>query len=262
MRPPCTVGPRPNAISGQYSFMKGIASPEHGKISKRPADLRGKTELGWLHSRHTFSFGEYFDPDHMGYRSLRVLNDDVVEPGRGFGTHPHQDAEIFTYVIEGELQHRDSMGHGSIIKAGNLQYMSAGDGVLHSENNPSPEHRVHFLQIWLRPNHLGGEPLYAEKPLGNAAPRNALTLLFSGEKEEGVVQIRQDAEIYFGRLDNGHSVQLHTNPDHGIWIHLFRGELDLLGEPLKAGDGAAIEGRSELPIHALSDAEFLAFVLA
>lgn len=242
--------------------MKTSASIEHGKVSKRPADLRGRTELGWLHSRHSFSFGEYFDPDFMGYRSLRVLNDDIVEPGRGFGTHPHQDAEIFTYVIEGELQHKDSMGHGSIIKAGNLQYMSAGDGVLHSEFNPSPEHRVHFLQIWLRPSHLGGEPLYAEKPLGSSAPRNALTLLFSGEKREGAMQIRQDAEIYYGRLETGHSVTLKAEPELGMWIQLFRGELDVLGEPLKAGDGASIEGRTELAIHALSDAEFLAFVLA
>src|SRR5437667_7034607 len=145
-------------------------------LVKRPADTRGKTELGWLHSRHTFSFGNDFDPDHMGYRSLRVINDDVVEAGQGFGEHPHRDAEIFSYVIEGELQHKDSMGNGRVIKAGDLQYMSAGRGVLHSEFNPSPTKPVHFLQVWLMPKTPGGEPRYAEKALGTAAKANALTL--------------------------------------------------------------------------------------
>ena len=130
-------------------------------VLKHPASARGKTELGWLHSRHSFSFGNYFDPDHMGFRSLRVLNDDVVEPGQGFGEHPHRDAEIFSYVIEGELEHKDSMGNGRVIKAGDLQYISAGRGVLHSEFNPSTKKPVHFLQIWLIPRVGGGEPRYA-----------------------------------------------------------------------------------------------------
>src|SRR6266513_989306 len=150
-------------------------------VAKRPADARGLAEHGWLHSRHTFSFGEYFDPDQMGFRSLRVINDDIVEAGKGFGAHPHRDAEIFSYVIEGELQHKDSMGNGSIINAGDLQYISAGKGLLHSEFNPSRTARVHFLQIWLLPNVRGGEPRYAEKTLGSAALPNTLTLLFSGD---------------------------------------------------------------------------------
>src|SRR4051812_19563197 len=125
------------------------------KIKKRPAEARGRTELGWLHSHHTFSFGQYFDPDHMGFQSLRVINDDVVEAGQGFGTHPHRDAEIFTYVIEGQLEHKDSMGNGAVVKAGDLQYISAGSGVRHSEFNPSKTQRVHFLQIWLMPNKTG-----------------------------------------------------------------------------------------------------------
>src|SRR3954471_7175290 len=159
-------------------------------IVKRPAESRGQTEIGWFQSRHTFSFGQYFDPDHMGFRSLRVINDDVVAPARGFGAHPHRDAEIFSYVIEGELEHRDSLGNGSVIKAGDLQYISAGSGVTHSEFNPSKTHPVPFLQIWLMPNVSGGKPRYAEKSLGKSAEPNALTLLFAQTARDGAVQIR------------------------------------------------------------------------
>src|SRR5688572_26775595 len=172
-------------------------------VVKRPAAARGKTELGWLHSRHSFSFGSYFDPDHMGFRSLRVINDDVVEAGQGFGEHPHRDAEIFSYVIDGELEHKDSLGNGSVIKAGDLQYISAGSGVFHSEFNPSPTMPVHFLQIWLKPKTSGGKPRYAEKTMGQAAKANALTLLFTGEPRDGAVGIRADADIYFGKLEAG-----------------------------------------------------------
>src|ERR1041384_1209407 len=172
-------------------------------IMRRPAEERGRSELGWLHSRHTFSFGNYFDPGHMGYRSLRVINDDVVEAGQGFGEHPHRDAEIFSYVIDGELEHKDSMGNGRIIKAGDLQYISAGRGVLHSEFNPSKKNRVHFLQIWLMPTMGGGAPRYAEKALGKDAKPNELTLLFAGEPREGAVEIRANADVYVGRLDSG-----------------------------------------------------------
>src|SRR5437879_7694300 len=154
--------------------------PTSPVIVKRPAEARGTTDLGWLHSRHTFSFGNYFDPDHMGFRSLRVINDDVVEPGAGFGEHPHRDAEIFSYVIEGELKHKDSMGNGRVIKEGDLQYISAGRGVLHSEFNPSPKNPVHFLQIWLMPRIGGGQPCYAEKTLDKDARTNSLELLFAG----------------------------------------------------------------------------------
>lgn len=238
------------------------AKTEAGKITKRPSDSRGLTELGWLHSRHTFSFGDYFDPDNMGFYSLRVINEDIVEPDGGFGTHPHQDAEIFSYVVEGELHHRDSLGNGSVIKAGNLQYLSAGEGVLHSENNPSDRNRLHFLQIWLRPNQMGGQPRYAEKPLGPAAERNALTLVFAGKPRDAAVQIRQNADIYFGKLDARRDVQLQANPDHGIWIQVISGDLEVKGETLNPGDGAALTDQSELQIHALSAAEFLVFVMA
>jgi quercetin 2,3-dioxygenase len=235
---------------------------EAGKIVLRPAESRGVTDLGWLHSRHTFSFGDYFDPDQNGFFSLRVLNEDIVEPEGGFGTHPHQDAEIFSYVMEGELQHRDSLGNGSVIKAGNLQYLSAGEGVLHSENNPSETNRLHFLQVWLRPNQMGGAPRYSEVPLGKAAARNALTLVFSGRPREGATQIRQNADIYFGKLDARRNVPLEANPDHGIWLQVLSGDLEVLGETLKAGDGAGLTEQSTLSIRSPSGAEFLAFVMA
>src|SRR5260370_11256536 len=159
-------------------------------LMKRSAAERGTTELGWLHSRHTFSFGNYFDPDHMGFLALRVINDDVVEPGQGFGEHPHRDAEIFSYVLEGELQHKDSMGNVRVIKAGDLQYISAGSGLLHSEFNPSRKNRVHFLQIWLQPRMSGGAPRNAEKPLRKDAKPNGLPLLFAAEPGDGTAGLR------------------------------------------------------------------------
>src|SRR5687768_9842059 len=173
------------------------------RIVKRHAGERGQSDLGWLRSRHSFSFGNYFDPEHMGYRSLRVINDDVVAGGQGFGEHPHRDAEIFSYVIEGELEHKDSMGNGRVIKAGDLQYMSAGRGVVHSEFNPSPNRPVHFLQVWLKPKMSGGEPRYAEKALGTSAKRNDLTLVLSGEAKGEVIGIRADADVYFGQIEAG-----------------------------------------------------------
>lgn len=231
-------------------------------IVKRPADARGQAELGWLHSRHTFSFANYFDPDHMGFRSLRVINDDIVEPGQGFGTHPHSDAEIFSYVIEGELEHRDSMGNGRVIKAGDLQYISAGQGVLHSEFNPSKEKRVHFLQIWLMPRLSGGAPRYAEKTLGKSAGPNQLTLLFAGRPREQAVEIRADADIYFGKLDAGRSLKFTPTIGRGQWLHVISGDLTVLNEDLKPGDGVAIENVPTFDLKSGAKAEFLLFDLS
>lgn len=231
-------------------------------IVKRPADSRGVTEHGWLHSRHTFSFGDYFDPDQMGFRSLRVINDDIVEAGKGFGAHSHRDAEIFSYVIEGELQHKDSLGNGSVIKAGDLQYISAGDGVSHSEFNPSPKNRVHFLQIWLKPKMTGGTPRYAEKSLGNDAKPNSLTLLFAGEPRDGAIGIRADAEIYFGKLDGGKQLAHQPLAGRGQWLHVIEGDVSVFGESLKEGDGAAIENSAALEIQSRGGAQFLLFDLA
>jgi len=231
-------------------------------IVKRAANDRGLSDFGWLHSRHTFSFGEYYDPKHAGFRSLRVINDDIVAAAQGFGTHPHRDAEIFSYVIEGELEHKDSLGNGSVIKAGDLQYISAGSGVRHSEFNPSKKNRVHFLQVWLMPNTSGGEPRYAEKSLGEKAENNALTLLFSGEPREGAVEIRQDANIYFGKIEASRSLTAELGEHRHAWVHVIKGELEVLGETLKEGDGAAISNTTELDLTARENSEFLFFNLA
>ena len=230
-------------------------------IVKRAAGARGQAELGWLHSRHTFSFGNYFDPDHMGFRSLRVINDDVVEPGRGFGEHPHRDAEIFSYVIEGELEHKDSLGNGRVIKAGDLQYISAGSGVIHSEFNPSRKNPVHFLQIWLMPGTGGGEPRYAEKSLGEAARPNQLTLLFAGEPRDGAVAIRANADIYFGRLDAGRQLGYVPAPGRAQWLHVISGDVSVLGENLGPGDGASVENARALELKSSAGAQFLLFDL-
>lgn len=230
-------------------------------IQIRKAKDRGRTELGWLHSRHTFSFGSYHDPRHTGFRSLLVINDDIVEPGRGFPTHGHQDAEIFSYVLDGALEHKDSMGHGSVIKAGNLQYMSAGAGVTHSEFNSSTSQRVHFLQIWLAPNQRGGTPIYAEKQLGKLAADDSLTLLFSGQPRDGAIAIRQDAEVYLGKLANDKNLKLDLPRASAAWIQLISGKLEVSGETLEAADGAAISDVETVAITAKGASEFLLFEL-
>ena len=236
------------------------------KLTKRPAAARGKTELGWLHSQHTFSFGEYQDPAHVAFRALRVINDDIVEPGKGFGTHSHRDAEILSYVLEGQLAHKDSMGNGSVIERGSLQYMSAGDGVSHSEFNPSRNARAHFLQVWILPDEGGGEPRYAEKQLPTAAKPNSLTLVFAGKPRDEAIPIRADADVYLGKLDAGHKLVHRTTPGRGVWIHVIEGGVTLganaAGEArLGPGDGAAVEDVSELAIESENGAELLLFDL-
>ena len=197
----------------------------------------------------------------MGFRSLRVINDDVVESGQGFGEHPHRDAEIFSYVIDGELEHNDSMGNGRVIKAGDLQYISAGNGLFHSEFNPSPKKPVHFLQIWLKPTSSGGEPRYAEKSLGQAARPNDLTLLFAPEPRGDAVGIRADAEIFFGKLDAEKQLVHRFRPGRAQWLHVIEGEVSVSGETLKTGDGAAIENAEALEIQSREGAQFLLFDL-
>ena len=232
-------------------------------VRKRSAHERGRGEHGWLHARFTFSFGEYFDPDQMGFRSLRVMNNDTIEPLGGFPSHPHKDAEIFTYVISGQLQHRDSMGNGSIITAGNLQYMSAGSGVTHSEFNPSKDRATELYQIWLKPNQVGGQPLYAEKHLGEAAKEDSLTLLFAGQERPGVTLIRQDAEIYFGKLMQGSKLQVNANDSlPHAWLQVISGTVELLDETLEKADGLAISNHPDVfEIKASENAQFLFFRL-
>jgi len=228
-------------------------------IIKRPAYARGRSDNDWLTSRHTFSFGEYFDPAHTGYRSLRVINDDIVAPGQGFGQHGHRDAEIVTYVLEGSLEHRDSMGNGRILRAGDLQYMSAGRGVLHSEFNPSVDTRVHFLQIWLVPRISGGEPRYAEKSLAVDAQRDGLTLMFAGTPRDGAMAIRADADVYFGRIAADGSIGHPLRTLHGVWLHVIKGNVAVMAENLGAGDGASIEGIDTVEMESATGAEFLLF---
>jgi len=232
-------------------------------VKKRPADERGRAEYGWLHARFTFSFADYYDPDHMGFRSLRVMNNDIIEPMGGFPTHPHKDAEIFTYVISGQLEHRDSLGNGSIITPGNLQYMSAGAGVKHSEFNPSRDSQTELYQIWLLPNQSGGTPRYAEKQLGDSGVENGLTLLFSGNDQTGGTQIRQDAEISFGKLSAGKCLTVPPDGQHPhAWLQVISGQVNLLGETLEKADGLALSNHpGPFDVSATSDSQFLLFRL-
>ena len=230
-------------------------------IRIRRSAERGHAEHGWLDSYHTFSFADYHDPAHMGFRALRVINDDTVAPGRGFGAHPHRDMEIISYVLDGALAHRDSMGTGSVIEPGDVQRMSAGTGVVHSEHNASPTAPVHFLQIWLKPASSGGEPRYAQKSLGQAARPNDLTLLFAPEPRGDAVGIRADAEIFFGKLDAEKQLVHRFRPGRAQWLHVIEGEVSVSGETLKTGDGAAIENTEALEIQSREGAQFLLFDL-
>jgi hypothetical protein len=230
-------------------------------IEVRRADARGRTRLSWLDSRHTFSFGEYHDPAHMGFRDLRVINDDTVAPGGGFGTHAHRDMEIVTYVFEGALQHRDSLGNGSVIRPGEVQRMSAGTGIRHSEFNDSQDAPVHFLQIWILPARPGIEPGYEQRALP-AAARSGLALVASPNGREGSVTVHQDVEIYAGQLAPGTRVAFPLAAGRHAWLHLARGRASLNGQALQAGDGAAISGESGLAIQADEAAELLLFDLA
>lgn len=214
------------------------------KLTKRAASKRGHANHGWLDSKHTFSFADYYDPDNMGFKSLRVINDDKIAPFRGFDTHPHRNMEIFTYVISGELEHKDSMGNGRIIKAGEFQYMSAGSGVKHSEFNPSDQ-ETHMLQIWIQPNETGGEPRYAELDTQSLNDENGLTLFASADGRNGSVQIRQDAEIYFGHTSASQQIRLQSPNYDSHWIHVINGEVKVGEVTLTAGDGLAIEEASD-----------------
>jgi redox-sensitive bicupin YhaK (pirin superfamily) len=210
-------------------------------ITLRPAEDRGLARLGWLTSRHSFSFGDYYDPRHMGFGPLRVINEDRVEPGSGFDTHGHRDMEIVSYVLEGALEHKDSIGTGSVIRPGEVQRMSAGTGIRHSEFNPSQTEPVHFLQIWLLPRQDGLKPGYEQKSFPAAGKHNRLRLVVSPDSAEGSVLIHQDARIYDASLDEGASVTHALGKGRKAWVQVVRGSLDIEGEWLRTGDGAAIE---------------------
>ncbi len=226
----------------------------------RRANERGHAEHGWLDTYHTFSFADYYDPDWMGFRSLRVINDDLVMPGMGFGTHPHRDMEIITYVLSGALQHKDSMGNGRIIRPGEVQYMAAGTGVQHSEFNPSPDEAVHLLQIWIQPDRKGLKPRYAEKSLAEA-PTSRFNLVVSKSGRDGSLPINQDADLYVAKLATGDATSHALKPGRHAWIHVAEGEVKLDGETLKAGDAVGLTDESKVQLAATKPAQVLLFDL-
>ena len=230
----------------------------------RPSHERGARDHGWLQARFSFSFSDYYDPEHSGFHSLVVMNNDIIQPQGGFGNHPHDNAEIFTYVISGELEHRDSMGNGSVIKPGDLQYMSAGDGVHHSEFNPSDSEKVELYQIWMLPNQKGGQPIYEEKKLGKDQLKNEVKILFSDDGREGSTPIRQNATFGFGQLEEGHSVLLQPDQDKpNAWIQVINGSLTLGDFQLGQADGLGIEKIDySLPIKAEQNCKFFIFRLS
>jgi redox-sensitive bicupin YhaK (pirin superfamily) len=231
-------------------------------ITARRADVRGRTDWGWLDSRHTFSFAEYDDPAHMGFGTLRVINDDHVSPGSGFGTHPHRDMEIISYVLDGALEHKDSMGNGSVIRPGDVQRMSAGTGVTHSEWNHSKSEQVHFLQIWILPEKDGLEPGYEQKPFEPGELRDRLRLVASRDGRDGSLTIHQDAAVYVTRLSKGKSALQEIASGRRAWIQVARGAVELNGLALGVGDGAAASNQTRLELRAKDDAEVLVFDLA
>lgn len=229
-------------------------------ITLRKANERGHAEHGWLDSYHTFSFADYYDSQWMGFRSLRVINDDLVMPGMGFGTHPHRDMEIITYVLSGQLEHKDSMGNGRVIKPGDLQYMSAGSGVQHSEFNPSPSEAAHFLQIWIMPDAKGVKPRYAEKSLRDTTA-GKLNLVTSKTGRDGSIAINQDADLWLGKLDAGQKVSHTLANNRNAWLHVAEGEVVLNGKTLSGGDAAAISSESKLELAATKPSQVLLFDL-
>ncbi len=234
-------------------------------ITLRPANERGHANHGWLDTYHTFSFADYYDPKYMGFRSLRVINDDRVAAGRGFGTHPHQDMEIVTYVLEGELAHKDSMGTGATIVPGEVQRMSAGTGVLHSEFNHSKTDEVHLLQIWILPEKRGLEPGYEQKFFADEEKLNRFRIVASRDGREGSVKIHQDGAIYAALIEEGKSAAYSLEKGRYAWIHVARGSVTLKGNTLNAGDGAAITEEEMLTLVGNSigkKAEVLLFDLA
>jgi quercetin 2,3-dioxygenase len=231
-------------------------------IKIRKSDERGHADHGWLDTHFTFSFADYFDPEHVQFRTLRVMNDDRVAGGGGFPTHPHRDMEIVTYVQEGALEHRDSMGNGSVIRPGEVQYMSAGTGVAHSEFNASKTEPVHLYQIWMFPEKKGLKPVYDQKNFNEAEKRGKLRLVASPDGREGSVKIRQDNDLYVAVLGNGEAVRHELAPDRHAYVQVARGSVKLNGTQLDTGDGAALSAEKSIELTGVKDAEVLLFDLA
>jgi redox-sensitive bicupin YhaK (pirin superfamily) len=235
---------------------------EDPMIAVRRAAERGTANLGWLDSRHTFSFGHYYDPDHMGFGALRVINEDRVDPGAGFDTHGHQDMEIISYVLDGALEHRDSIGTGSVIRPGDIQVMSAGTGIRHSEFNHSQTEPVHFLQIWVLPDREGLSPRYDQKTFGKSEKSGRLRLVGSPDGRDGSILIHQDVAIYDVVLGSANSVKHQLKPGRKSWVQVVRGSVDVNGKAASAGDGVALVDEAGLTITAREDnSEILVFDL-
>ncbi|QHE88847.1 pirin family protein [Hydrogenophaga sp. BPS33] len=228
----------------------------------RRSEARGHADHGWLKSQHSFSFAEYFDPAWMGWGNLRVINEDRIAPGTGFGTHGHRDMEIISYVLQGNLAHKDSMGNVKGIPPGDVQRMSAGSGVRHSEFNRAPNSTTHFLQIWIEPNVTGIDPGYEQKSFSDAEKRGQLRLVASPDGAQGSVTIHADASLYAGLLDGEQTAELALDPSRKAYVHLVRGELDVNGQHLRAGDAAVLADESRIELAKAQDAEVLVFDLA
>jgi quercetin 2,3-dioxygenase len=229
-------------------------------VKVRKANDRGHANHGWLDTYHTFSFAGYHDPAHMGFRTLRVINDDTVAPGAGFGMHPHRDMEIITYILSGQLEHKDSMGNGRVIQTGDVQYMAAGTGVEHSEFNPSNDESVHLLQIWIQPDTKGVKPCYAERSFAHV-PRGGLHLVTSKAGRDGSIAIHQDADLWLTKLNAGQSVTHKLASGRNAWVHVAEGEVTLNGQPLSGGDAAAVSEETALEISASKPSQVLLFDL-
>jgi quercetin 2,3-dioxygenase len=234
---------------------------ENGMLIRRASE-RGFADHGWLRSFHTFSFADYYAPAHMGFRALRVINEDRVEGGKGFGTHPHRDMEIISYVLSGSLQHKDSMGTGSVIRPGDVQRMSAGTGVTHSEFNASPTEAVHFLQIWILPDSRGHGPSYEQKHFTEADRQGQLRLVASKDGRDGSLSLHQDAAIFAGLLAAGERATHDLSPSRYAWLHVARGKVEVGGQELAAGDAAAFEEAGEIAVVSKEPSEILLFDLA
>jgi redox-sensitive bicupin YhaK (pirin superfamily) len=230
-------------------------------ITVRKSEDRGYADHGWLKTFHTFSFASYFDPEHTRFRALRVINEDWIEGGQGFGTHPHENMEIITYIVEGQLEHKDSMGTGSVIRPGELQRMTAGIGVTHSEFNPSSK-TTHLLQIWIRPEKINLQPSYEQRDFSDKRIPNELTLLASRSGKDGSLTVHQDVEIFGALLEAGRSLEYSAQADRHLWIQLIKGRLNVNNTEIEAGDGAALSDEGNITLLAAENSEFLIFDLA
>jgi redox-sensitive bicupin YhaK (pirin superfamily) len=231
-------------------------------ITLRKANERGHANHGWLDSHHTFSFADYYDPSHMGFRALRVINDDRVDGGGGFATHPHRDMEILTYVLDGALEHKDSMGNQGLIRPGEVQRMSAGTGVRHSEANASPAQPVHLLQIWIEPEARNLPPSYEQKMFASDEKQGRLKLVASRDAREGSVTLHQDVSLYAGLFKKGEKAELPLAPNRHAWVHVARGKVKVNGTELEDGDAIAISAEAKVEVEGVDAGEVLVFDLA